>query len=385
MTRSPAVANHHVASLGLLTIATYGAWAYGFGVLLPGMTESFPDGGRVLPFGFSGAQLLAGVSGPIIGRTLDRYGSAVIGAIGLVGGLVFVAGGLQQSLAMFVICYVIGGGLIGAAGFYSITQTVVARLSPGAVNEAITRLTIWGAFASPIFVPALAWIADGHGWRSAHVLSGLLVIALFAWMMATVRTVVQADRERRSFVSTLRAELRRPGVPVFLAATVLGTVAAQALIVYQVPLLISAGLGLTTASTYAGARGLAQLLGRLPLAIVVRRIGLSASLGGAYLCLVAAALVVLVADVMPAAVAFAILGGVSIGANSALLGMRGHQLFTAADLGAAMGAMALVNGLAAAVGPAVGGLLLAGSGSKAVAALVVAGGLAAAGLSFNAD
>ncbi len=383
MTAPARVANVQIATLGLLTIATYGSWIYGFGVLLPGMTESFANSDRVLPFAFSGAQLVAGLSGPLIGRVLDKRGSLPIAVIGGLGGAVFTLAGLQQNLALFVALYIIGAGVVGAAGFYSITQTAATRVSPGAENEAITRLTVWGAFASPIFVPALAWIASNQGWRTGHVASGLLVVALFGATAVVVRVGPRATGQRRSFTSTLRAELKRPGVPIFLLATILGTIAAQALIVYQVPMLTSAGLALTTASAYAGARGLAQLLGRLPLAMVVRRIGLNASLGLAYLFLVAAAIVVLAADWVPAAVAFAILGGIAIGANSALLGMRGHQLFSSEDLGAAMGALALINGIAAAVGPVLSGQLLAGSGAGAVVILVAFGGLAAAGLSFR--
>ncbi len=377
------VANLQIATLGLLTIATYGSWIYGFGVLLPGMSASFENSDRVLPFAFSGAQLVAGLSGPLIGRLLDKRGSTPIAIIGCLGGAAFTLAGLQQNLVLFVGLYIIGGGVVGAAGFYSITQTAAARVSPGAENEAITRLTVWGAFASPIFVPALAWIANSQGWRTGHVAAGLLVVALFGATAVTVRVVPRATRQRRSFAATLRTELKRPGVPIFLLATVLGTIAAQALIVYQVPMLTSAGLALTTASAYAGARGLAQLLGRLPLAMVVKRIGINASLGLAYLFLVGAAIVVLAADWIPAAIAFAILGGIAIGANSALLGMRAHQLFSSEDLGAAMGALALINGLAAAVGPVLSGLLLAGSGAAAVVILVTVGGLAASGLSFR--
>ena len=369
--------------LGLLTIATYGSWIYGFGVLLPGMTESFPNSESVLPFAFSGAQLTAGFSGPLVGRLLDRRGITPVASLGLFGGLLFTIAGVQDRLAVFLILYVLGGGLIGATGFYSVTQTTAARLSPGAENEAITRLTIWGAFASPIFVPALAWIASGSGWRTAHVLSGLLVIALFAMAMLIIRLPERAERARVPFATTIRNELRRPGVPVFLAATILGTIAGQGLTVYQVPLLTAAGLSLTTASAYAGARGLAQLLGRLPLAAVVRQIGINASLGLAYLLLVGAGLAVLAADWVPAAVAFAVLGGAAIGANSALLGMRGHQLFNADDLGAALGALALLNGIAAAAGPVITGLLLARQGAGSAVALVVVAGLAAAALSFR--
>lgn len=51
-----------------------------------------------------------------------------------------------------------GCGLVGALGFYHITQAVAARAAPAAPARAIIWLTLFGAFSSPVYLPLTAWL-----------------------------------------------------------------------------------------------------------------------------------------------------------------------------------------------------------------------------------
>ena len=72
------------------------------------------------------------------------------------------------------------------------------------------------------------------------------------------------DRTARA-AGVLREAWRSPPLRAWLAASLLGGAAVDALIVYQVPVTDQAGLPLAVAAAVAGFRGLAQLAGRLPL------------------------------------------------------------------------------------------------------------------------
>ena len=78
-----------------------------------------------------------------------------------------LAASAQGSLLPFAIAYVGGCGLVGALGFYHITQAVAARTAPAAPSRAIIWLTLFGAFSSPIYLPLTAWLVQSAGWRDA--------------------------------------------------------------------------------------------------------------------------------------------------------------------------------------------------------------------------
>ena len=73
----------------------------------------------------------------------------------------------QGALLPFAIAYAGGCGLVGALGFYHITQAVAARAAPAAPARAIIWLTLFGAFSSPVYLPLTAWLTQAAGWRAA--------------------------------------------------------------------------------------------------------------------------------------------------------------------------------------------------------------------------
>jgi MFS family permease len=80
---------------------------------------------------FGGVLLVNGAAGVVAGRLLDRIGSrplflaaAVFGAGAMVGA------SFQPGFAGFALAYTLGCGLVGAVGFYHVTQSIAARGSP---------------------------------------------------------------------------------------------------------------------------------------------------------------------------------------------------------------------------------------------------------------
>jgi hypothetical protein len=105
-------------SLGVLTVVAYGTWFYGFGVLFTDLSEFHGMSASTLGITFGIAQLLSGIGAVATGRRLDVFGPrAVLGILGPVGAATYFASSFATG-TMFLAMYSLGGGLIGAAGFY---------------------------------------------------------------------------------------------------------------------------------------------------------------------------------------------------------------------------------------------------------------------------
>ena len=149
-----------VAVLGVLTICAYGCWYYAFGVLLDPIIDDTGWSESTLAASFSAGTVLIGLTSLAGGRMLDRVGHRKVFAL---GGVLSAAGLFTASWAqhapVFFLGATIGLGACGALGFYHVTMPTAVRLNEDG-PRAITVLTIWGAFASAIFLPAAAWLID---------------------------------------------------------------------------------------------------------------------------------------------------------------------------------------------------------------------------------
>lgn len=364
-----------IGVLGVLTILTFGSWYYGFGVLLRDLKTDLHTSYRVLTLAYALAQLLSGAFGVAAGRVLDRRGARPLFAIGgITGATLFGLSTWMHTVGPFVVLYGLGGGLLGACGFYGVTITVTGRLATGTGHEArsIARLTIWGAFASPIAIPVTDRLRDALGWRATVRLSAVAVIVAFALAALLVEHghATRSSAASGRVLIAVRRALSDPHARRLLASSILGGGGAAVLIVYQVPLMVAAGLASGTAATLAGARGFAQLLGRLPLSWIIRVLGVRRALRTARAGVGVGLGLVVVAGHPVIAVAFVIVAGTAIGAISPLDGIYARSVLPHGDLGTLMGGIGLLTGVASAATPVIAANLVDASGHAWTAALL---------------
>jgi hypothetical protein len=105
---------------------------------------------------------------------------------------------------------------------------------------------------------------------------------------------------------------KSPAVRAWVLVTLLARAATDLMLAYQVPAMTAGRLTAATAVSIAGARGPAQLAGRLPLGPVVRLLGIRGALAAATVLAAAAALALVAGGHLPAAVAYCLLGGISL-------------------------------------------------------------------------
>jgi MFS family permease len=368
----------------VVTITAYGSWFYGFGVLIGPIQDDLGWSTSTLGATFASAQVIAGMGAFVAGRLLDRFGAigpfvvqAVLGAGPL------LAATWADDVFVFAGLYALGGGIMGATGFYHVTTVVAGRLHPEAPAKAIAKLTLIGAFCSPILVPLTAFVVDSSGWRTGARMLALLAL-VGALIGSSLRCRAVSDRGGPSPrpIHALREALRIPEVRRMFSAYVVGGIALSTVVVYQVPIMTHAGLTLGVAGTLAGFRGLCQVLGRVGLTGALNRWGPRPLLLAAYVLSGVGVLLLLVGEV-PAALAFAVLAGAGFGAISPLQAIYSIERFTAGDLGLLMGMQGAVLGLAGGIGPLLGGTIRDATDSWTWVVIAAAAALALAAVQMR--
>ena len=364
-----------IALLGIETICVYGAWWYSFGVLLDPILTDTGWSETAVAGSFSAGVVVIGVGSIFGGRLLDRLGSrpvfllaAVIGGSGL--GVTSYA----TTPGVFFVGTAVSLGAFGALGFYHVTMTAAVRSSEHAPTKAISVLTIWGALASAIYLPSAAFLVERTDWRvSIRVLGATAVASL---VVAAFGASVPPDKTPgpRPTLRDVAADTWRPGKARGFTITVaLAGISFTTLLVYQVPVMVAAGLPLTTAATAAAVRGFCQLLGRVPLSPLVARVGSGGAVIAAMGALTTGGLILIVAGTTPVALLFAVIAGFGIGAWSPLQGIRANELFSTNTLGATMGLFTTVSSTAGAIGPALAGFIADTTGDRRWGAVMSAG------------
>ena len=363
-------------ALGLSVIVGFGVWFYGYGVLLEpiGSDTGWSEGLLSSTYGIS--MFGAGTLATVVGRMLPRTGSRAVYGVGAAGVLpaYFVVAG-ANSPWMFAIAGVIAGSVTGALGYYAAVHTIIAYLvSPAARARTITTNTLWGAMASPIFLPLMAWLVLEFDWRTTLRLSGVAVAIVFAFVALAVPDVRGEGTATPSLRQAIIGAGKDPATRAVLATTFLGGVATAIVILYQVPVMVTAGLTLAVASSFAGARGFMQLGGRIPMPWLVDRFGSRATLRAAHLLTGLSCMVLPFAGALPIAIVFAVIAGLAIGALVPVESIFTADVTPTESLGVVLGVASLARGVGSALGPVLGGGLAAAAGTR-TPTLVAAAGL----------
>ena len=343
--------------LGVLTVVAYGTWFYGFGVLFSDLSNFHGLSASTLGVTFGIAQLLSGIGAVATGRRLDVFGPrAVLGIIGPIGATFYFASSYATG-TMFLAMYALGGGLIGAAGFYSFTQPLAVRLASTDSTRAITRLTIWGAFSSPIMIPLTEVLRSSYGWQTAVRLPAALTLIAFFVAASVCRVVVSPSEKPPALIVSIRSALGNARLRLFTIGAFLSSIAASTLLVFQVPTMTAAGVSTGTAALLASVRGFMQLGGRLPLVPAIRKFTALRLIIVARYTLGISALFLLGSGNIAFAVIYVVFAGITLGALSALDGVAARDIVQPEVFGTVMGGFGLITTLGAALGPIFSGWL----------------------------
>jgi len=340
-----------------LTVLAYGTWFYGFGVLFTDLSDFHGVSATTLGVTFGIAQLLSGSGAVATGRRLDVFGPrAVLGIIGPVGALIYFASSYASGTT-FLALYSLGGGLIGASGFYSFTQPLAVRVTSIDSTRAITRLTIWGALSSPIMIPLTEVLRTNYGWQTAVRFPAVLTMSAFFVAATLCRVEISPSEKPPALLTSLRSALGNSRLRLFTLGAFLSSIAVSTLLVFQLPTMTAAGVSTTTAALLASVRGFMQLAGRIPLVSAINKFTAPRLIIVARFALGVSALFLLGSGNIAFAVIYIVFAGITIGALSALDGVAARGIVQPEVFGTVMGGIGLITTLGGALGPIFSGWL----------------------------
>lgn len=262
-----------ISALGAAQICSWGTLFYGFPLIAEAMRA---DLGWSKPELYGAATLgmvLAGLAAYPVGAAIDRgHGRVLMAGASVIAGVLLAAWSQVASLpAFYAILAVLG--CMQAATLYEPAFAVIARrVGPSGARRGITALTLWGGFASTVFIPVIQFLIDAHGWRGALlamgavnvvVCGGLYFLAINPARDAPRRSVDPEAEPPLVGRAAVAAAMRRPSYWGLLLAWVSYAAAFASLTYHLYPLLLERGLDSASVVTVLAVIGPAQVAGRI--------------------------------------------------------------------------------------------------------------------------
>ena len=246
--------------------------------------------------GFSLMLLTEGLLAFFIGRWIDRGHERLIMTFGslLVGALLLVHSVISTRAQFYAVWTLLGVAM--ACTLYPPAFAVLTRRFPNHFRRAIIILSFLGGLASTVFIPLVAWLIDAIDWRETMwVIAAMqfLVCApihfyLLRGAQSTSLNIVKNKDHLIGEAKHIELKPTDPNLsiwqfmrnPVFWQLScfvVLLMAATSALPAHMVSLLRESGMGETWAIAVPASIGVIQVVGRLGLYLLEKRIDVHTS------------------------------------------------------------------------------------------------------------
>lgn len=366
-----------ITGLGVGQIVSWGTFFYTFPLIAEPMGRELALSKPEVYAAASIGLAVAGVASFPVGAAIDRgHGRTVMALGSAIGGLLFLAWSQVQSLWTFYPLFA-GIGLVQAMTLYEPAFAVVARRFRERARGGITALTLWGGFASTVFVPFTQFLLDHIGWRDALVVLGLINLGLCV-ALYSVTINPKADPEplqpegadTGEAFSGRRAARWAAGQPIFWGlliafALFLGT--HSGLIFHLYPLLLERGYDTATTVSALAIIGPAQVAGRIAIWLFAANATIRA-IGMATVLLFPTGLALLFLDSLGflAPALFAVIYGAGNGIFTIVRGTSVPEMLTREAYGAINGLLVAPSMVLRAVAPVIAAVLWSWGGSYTV-------------------
>ncbi len=374
MTSSPSRPWSFVWLLAAAQLVAWGCLYYAFAVAVVPMEAELGWSRTSLNGALSVGLATWGFAAPWVGRWIDRHGARMVMSLGAMGGgLLMMAWSQVSDQTTFVLIWA-GIGLCMACLLYEPAFAVVTALFGADYRRAITAITLLGGFASTVLIPLTQTLCDALGWRQA-----LLILGLFcALFVGGIHLLVLKPGDGRSVLAAKGHAAPLPWRnPVFwglaLWFTAYGAI-FTGLTFQLIPLMTFYGLDSHRIMLVMASIGPMQVLGRIILLALGRRLNARMTGGGVVVAmLVAVGLLMAFPGDFPALVAFALLYGAANGIITIVRGTAVPEYLNGASYAATNGALALPVNIAKSLAPlALAALWSATDSPRAVIAAILA-------------
>ena len=361
-----------ISGLGLAQIVSWGSLYYAFPLIAEPMGRELGLSKPALYGAATFGILVAGLAAYPVGAAIDRgHGRAIMTVGSVLGGALLMAWSRLDTLWAFYVLF--GGiGLAQAMTMYDPVFAVVTRRFGLEARRGITAITLWGGFASTVFIPLTQVLMSQFGWRDALLVLGacnlVLCIALHAWLIDPRLDVARpaaapqpaglapgpgAERVPLHGMAAVRWAARRPAFWGLLLAFTVYYGMYVGLTLHLYPLLLERGFSIAEVIAALSIIGPAQVAGRIAMWVLgrhrsVRAIGIvSIAAFPAGL-----ALLVLPPPTFATLAGFAVISGAANGVITIVRGLVVPEMLTRDAYGAINGVLAVPANIAKALAPA---------------------------------
>ena len=374
-----------VATFVTLGLA-YSFW-YSYSVLLVALSREFGWSRSVVAGAFSLLVVVHGVSGPLLGWLVERFGARAVIATGgaLLAASLYLGASVDAVWQLYVVVGVLTALGMSAAGWVP-SVVLIREWFPARVGTALGVVSAGIGVGIFALVPFAQFLIDWLGWRGAL---RVLAVIMAAWIVPATLLLISDPP-----VATLpRAAAAVPAVParshwtlhaavrtwrfwgtgvVFFAAS--GS--TQMLMVHQVAYLVDHGATAFVGATVVGVVGIASIAGKAGWGALSDRIGREPTYSLAFACVAASVGLLALAGTYPGSLlpyGYAILIGVGYAVTAPLTPAIASDLFGGPRFARLFGVLHLTNSLGGALGAWTAGWIFDATGSYAFALPIAAG------------
>lgn len=260
-----------ISALGLAQICSWGSLFYSFPLMAEAMRS---DLGWSKPELYGAATVglaMAGLAAYPVGAAIDRgRGRLVMCGASVAAGLALIAWSRVEGIVAFYVVFALIGGLQAATLYEPAFAVITRRVGTANARRGITAVTLWGGFASTVFIPLIQLLVEAFGWRGALVCLGAVNVFLCGtlhWLaIDPSKDVGPAPPHAGTPVTGRRAVAQAVQRPVFwalVAALVAYAAAFSTLTFHLYPMLLERGLTAASVVIVMAVIGPAQVAGRV--------------------------------------------------------------------------------------------------------------------------
>jgi MFS family permease len=253
-----------VAVLSITEIVSWGVLFYAFPVLLTTISHDTGWPTTWLAAAFTLGQLVAAAAGVWVGRHIDAVGPRTVMSVGSALGVsACVALAATPDIVTWFAAWVLAGFAMSAT-LYAPAFTAITHWARERRVQALTTVTLVAGFASTVFAPLTAVLADRFGWRPTYLILAAILsttIPLHWWGLHAPWPSPVHHLPRPT--GTRRARHFPVGFGRLLLALTLAAFALSAVVINFVPLQLEHGISTTAAAAALGVGGAGQVAGRL--------------------------------------------------------------------------------------------------------------------------
>lgn len=355
---------------------------YTFGLFIPELEAEFGWSRSSLSSTLLIGSLINVLLTPLVGAIIDRYGVRVPSVVSLIalGGSFLLLAEVGPSFSNFLLLMVAMYVLALASSPVSFTRAVNERFDRA--RGVALGIALAGAGLVAFFAPQVLGTQIAENWRGGYRTLGIVVL-----VGAVVVGVLMPNSRRLAHPAARQEEAAAPKILPLLRTTLFARLAAiffllalaiGGLTVHLVPMQRDAGVPAATAASTAGLVGIALIVGRLVVGLLVDRF-FAPKIAAAVLVVTAAGLLALLFGGPGLAVAAAIGLGVALGGEVDVMGYLIARYYDLAGYGRLFGVLYAIFVVGTGLSPLLISWLRGATGGYDVVLVLSVGLLAVAG------